>query len=616
MPHADVLAGENRIFLQTQWNEQELVKKIPGARRDNERKLWTVPLSWPACIQLRAIFGDSLTIGADLINYATKVRADRVDPAAALRGLTAPLETVPGDPLRAFQRAGVNFLMASGSALLGDDMGLGKTVQLLELLRLVPFSLPALVVGPKSVKVNWANESRTWLRASFPYVITGTAAKRKQLLEKAADDSEALVMIGYEGLRAHSRLAPFGSIRLQRCENCGGTPGIVIPAHRCQAHPHELNWMKFKTVILDEAHRIKDPNAQQTRAAWAIGQNPHVERRYALTGTPIADNAADLWSIMHFIDPIEFPVKSTFVDRYCETSWGKYGGLEINGINPERRKEFFQIIDPRFRRMSKALVLDQLPPIVRSKRYIELTPKQRKAYDDIEGQIATRLPDGSIMVAPNDLEEQIRLLQFSSATMKKIGINPKNDRDLFEMCEPSSKLDALEEILEELGDKQVAVTAMHRQLINLATTRLDKLGITYSRVVGGQQEFDRDSELRAFQAGKTRVLLFTVGAGGEGLTLTATDTLVFLQRSWRMLANLQAEGRISRIGAEKHDSLHYIDIIAKNTIEEDQLQRLLMKAERLEEITRDRETLRAAGKDPRELNEEEQMILNADLGRK
>jgi hypothetical protein len=96
--------------------------------------------------------------------------------------------------------------------------------------------------------------------------------------------------------------------------------------------------------------------------------------------------------------------------------------------------------------------------------------------------------------------------------------------------------------------------------------------------------------------------------------MTFTDTLVFLQRSWSMLGNLQAEGRINRIGAEKHDALHYIDIIARTDTEEIQLARLYEKLERLEEITRDRETLRAAGHNVDGLDAEEQQILNANLG--
>lgn len=624
MPHADVMDG--RIYVQTQWNERDLVKLIPGARYHTEHKLWHLPLTWPACLQLRGVFGETLTYGDALRQWATHEREERVDPALAARGLTGlTYDQLPiSRDLRDFQRAGVDFLDVAGSALLADDMGLGKTIQVLALLKnlhSVGHGLPALVVCPKSVKINWRREAEKWLPGVNTYVIGGSAVQRTKELLVASDDPSALVMVSYDALRSHSRLAPYGSIRLKKCRECGNVETQVSP-RLCEVHPQELNWMPFKTVIVDEAHRIKDPSAKQTRAAWAVGRSPSVTRRFALTGTPIGDTPDELWSIMHFVAPDEYPVKSTYVDRYCLTSWGKYGGVEISGLQPATRAEFHAVVGPRFRRTPKALVLDQLPPVVRSRRYVELTPKQARAYGNIESgksnpngvPLVTRLPDGSVMTAPNDLEAQLRLIQFSSATMKQVGVDPNTGKPKFEMCDPSSKIDELELILEELGDKPVAVCAQHRQLINLAALRLDALNVPYSLVVGGQHDFERDAALRDVTSGKTRVLLFTISAGGEGLTMTFTDTLVFLQRSWSLLANLQAEGRISRIGAERHDSLHYIDVIARNTVEEHQLTQLFAKAERLEEIVRDRETLRAAGRDARELDEEEQKILNANLG--
>jgi len=621
MPHADVI--EDRIFVQTEWNERDLVKLIPGARWHTERKLWHVPLTWVACLQLRGVFRERLTVGSALIEWSTGVFLDRIEPAQMLRSLSKPHSYDERDLLRAFQRAGVDFMSVAGSCLLGDDTGLGKTVQTLELfsvLRVTGNGLPALIICPKSLKVNWAREAETWLPLANTYVISGGAVQRHRQLVAASKDRNALVMVSYDTLRSHSRLAPYGSIRLRRCRECGGVGEHEVPASRCEVHLGELNWIKFKTVVLDEAHRIKDPASKQTRAAWAVGHMPHVERRFALTGTPIGDAVDDLWSIMHFLAPDEHPVRSTFVDRYALTSWGTYGGIEISGLNPDTRREFYDVIEPRFRRMPKALVLDQLPPVVRSRRYVELSPKQRRAYSDIAyGKengyaLVTKLPDGNILVAPSDLETQLRLMQFSSATMKQIGIDEKTGKPKFEMCEPSSKIDALEEFIGEYGNRQLAVCAEHRQLINLAAHRLDKIGIKYSLVVGGQRDFERDSALRQAVKGDVQVLLFTIRAGGEGLTMTFTDTLAFLQRSWSMLANLQTEGRINRIGAEKHDSLNYVDFIADTDAEQVQLTRLYQRLERLEEITRDRETLRAAGVDVRALDAEEQQILAGNLG--
>jgi SNF2 family DNA or RNA helicase len=600
--HADVLNGE--IIVQTHWNEKELVKQLPGAHWDNDVRAWKLPLSWAAGVQLRGVFGAQVTYGDRLREWAADERDRRVDPANARRDLVEPLAWQSSDELYPFQRAGVQFLWTAGSALLADEMGTGKTIQLLELLDDCAH-LPALVVCPNGVKFNWAREAERWCPSAEPFVVAGSAAVRKKILAEAADNPWALVIVNYEALRAHSRLAPFGSQRLARCPDCGGHDPKTTAA-RCEVHPRELNAIPFKTVIVDEAHRIKDPNAKQTRAAWALGAGPSVERRYALTGTPIANDPSDLWSIMRFVAPDEYPRKSAFVDRYCLLSWGDYGGLDVKGIHPRTRDEFFKILDPRFRRMPKALVLPQLPPKIRSTRYLDLPPRQLKAYREIEKGLVTRLDDGTLMVAKNDLEAKIRLLQFSSAAMQ-------TTPDGYRMCDPSPKIDELVEILEELAPKPVAVCAEHRQLIDLAAARLTKLNISHGLITGGQRDFERDAALRDFQAGKLRVMLFTVKAGGTGLTMTATDTLVFLQRSWSMIDNRQSEDRVHRIGSEQHEAIHFIDLVARDTIEEDQIERLHEKMLRLEEITRDRARLAAAGLSTQDLDVEETKLLEEPL---
>jgi SNF2 family DNA or RNA helicase len=132
-------------------------------------------------------------------------------------------------------------------------------------------------------------------------------------------------------------------------------------------------------------------------------------------------------------------------------------------------------------------------------------------------------------------------------------------------------------------------------------------------ITGRIGTWERQHNLDAFQRGEIPVLLFTVKAGGTGLTMTATDTMVRLQRSWSMIDNAQAEDRIHRIGAEQHESIHIIDLVTSDTIEGVQMSRLLEKRQRLEEITRTRETLLRAGKPIAELDAEAAAIMNSLL---
>lgn len=623
MPHADLVQTQHGplISVITSWHEKESIKQLPGAFWGPARGLetaWYGPLSWAFCLQLRGVFGQTLTVGEALAEWSQAEYAERVAPSLALRLATRPDREVELGGLYPFQFVGDSWLITAGDALLGDEMGTGKTVQTLAAMADligpggdVSDVLPALVICPNSVKRNWAREAEKWLPQAKVVVIEGSQTVRLRLLNgPAALNPNALVIVNIEATRTLSRLAPFGSTRLKRCRECdprNGEEGLRLT--QCQVHPKPLNRIAFKTVVVDEAHRIKDPQSQQTRACWALMHGSTVSRRWALTGTPLANHPGDLWSIMHGVAPLEYPTKSKFVDRYALTGWNAYGGLDIIGLQPERKDEFYRFFDPRFRRMPKALVLDQLPPKVRAPRYVEMTPKQAKAYGEIETGLVTRLADGTVLVAPSNLAAQTRLLQFSSSYASLDA-----ETGTVTLTEPSPKLDALEEVLDELGDRPVAVCAVSRQLVYLAAARLDKRKISYGLITGKQKEWERDIALRQFQDGKLRVLLFTVQAGGVGLTMTAADTIVFLQRSWSMIDNRQAEDRVHRIGSEVHESITVIDIITRDTVEEAQLERLAEKMARLEEITRDRATLALHGQDTSELDALEEQLLAANLG--
>lgn len=611
MPHAELVDGQ--IYVQTQWNEAELVKQVPGITWDGDARAWHIPVNWTACIQLRGIFGERLTVGRTLAEWSQHEFESRVRPSLHLRDLIEHHELTDArtnPKLFPFQRVGVEWLTTSGHALLADEMGGGKTIQALtvieELSKLGEQALPALVVCPNSVKFNWAREAGIWAPSANPYVIDGSAKAKRDTIARAAKDDRALVVVNIEAIRSFSRLAGFGSQALRRCTTCGGKdPKLKSTA--CEAHPKELNGIPWRTIVMDEAHRIKDPNAKQTRAAWFLGRQPTVTRRIALTGTPIANHPADLWSLMHFVDHVEYPMKSKFVNRYCLMDFGTYGGMEVLGLHPNTQTEFYKFFDPRFRRMPKSLVLSQLPPKVPVTRLVEMSPKQRKAYKDIEQEMTTFLPDGSLMVAADNLEMRLRMLQFSNAMMEAV---PGGG---WQMCDPSPKIDELMLVLEEMGEKPVAVAAYHRQLIDLAAARLDKAKISYGLFTGKQKAFERELALRDFQAGKLRVLLFTMAAGGTGTTMTAADTLVRLQRSDSMIDNMQTEDRVHRIGSEKHNSVLIIDVVTSGTLEEGQIETLLTKRRRLEEIVRDIEKLKAAGLDVSQLQLLHDEILNSDL---
>lgn len=596
----------NRIVVLTAWNEKDLIKMVPGSRWNGKENYWTVPLAWSSCITLRGVFRDRLEITADLNLWAREEKLRRVNGVMDLRVRTEPLERTEPD-LYPFQEAGVEFVHASGDTLLGDDMGTGKTIQALRALARVD-GLPALVICPNSVKKVWDRETPRWLPEANVYVVSGSVAVKERILNAAKDDAQALVVINIEAVRLHSRLSGYGSLRLRKCRDCDQHGEEGLRASSCEVHPKTLNRIAFRTIIVDEAHRIKDPKSKQTRACWAVMHQDGVERRWAMTGTPIANDPSDLWSIMHGVNKDDFPSRSKFIDRYCLQSWNPYGALSIIGINPEHREEFFKILDPRFRRMPKELVLTQLPPKIRQVRYVEMVPKQAKAYTEMEKHFITILGDRALLTAPTQLAAQIRLMQLASAYCEI------TEDQKVRLTDPSPKVDELVDILEDLGDKPVVVAAEHRQLIELAAKRLDKLGISYGLITGAQNTFQRDQAIEDFQAGKIRCILFTVKAGGTGITLTRADTIVFLQRSWSLIDNLQSEDRVHRIGSEGHEAITIIDVVTNDTVEEQQITKLYQKLQRLEEIRRDKIILAANNVDTTTLDEEYDRLLVDHIG--
>lgn len=483
--------------------------------------------------------------------------------------------------------------------------------------------LPALVVCPNSIKDQWALRIEEWLPEATPYVVRGSTNERRKILAQAKDDPSAFVIVNIESVRLLSRVAGYSSIRLQKCRECDPESGDErISATRCEMHLKELNDFPFKTCVLDEAHRVKDPKAKQTRAIWYVFHQSSVERRWALTGTPIANHPGELWSTMHAVSPEDFPTKSKFLDRYAMMSWNPFGIAEVVGLRLDTRDEMFKFFDPRFRRMTKALVLPQLPPKTRIVHKVEMSPKQKKAYAEMEVGNVSYLADGTALVARSNLVARTRLLQIASSycTITRDPTAPEDaSKWTVDLREPSPKLEALLELIDDLkvydfGGPSVVVAAEQRKLLELVSQRLTKEKLDHTMITGAVPDSQRSLNLARFQGGNVPLLMFTYKAGGVGLDMTKASVLIRLQRSWSLVDNRQGEDRVHRIGSEQHTSITIVDVVTAGTVEEVQMRRLAEKLRRLEEINRDRARLQAAGISTSQLDEEEALLMQADLG--
>lgn len=592
-----------KIALEAPTTAAPTVRQIPGAAHDSKRQMWYLPLSWASCITARGVIGATLEVGPELAEWARNEVQTRVAPSMAARDakdapaevgvliddIEAKVEAESGASrgpfhLRPDQRAGAAFITSAGSALLGDEMRLGKTPQMIRGLQLLQATghdiFPVLVVSPNGVKRPWRTEFKKWFPSARVVVPkNGTAHVRAGIGEIERGEADVLIL-NYEAVPKVSKLGHYSGARRKDCTDCN--PLSTGKPASCQKCDRELNRIHWSTVVADEVHRAANPSGVYTRALWAVGDT--ADRRFGLTGSAPEDPAG-AWAVMRFVFPLEYPAKTAWVDRYVLTRQNIFSGYpDTIGYKPEHRAELDKIMLPRFIRRTRAAVFPNDPPPIYLPRYVQLTGKQLKAYNDFRKNLLAEV-DAGVIYSTNPLTKMLRLRQLASA----YGTATESGGML--LSEPSSKLDEFEIALEELGDQPVVVFAESRQLIMLAEARMVKRGERKTGlVVGGIDEEQRALDVEAFQDGKLDMLLCTVGAGGEGLTMNAADTALFLQRPWDRKLNQQAQDRIVLPGLGANTTI--IEIIAEDTVDERVRESLADKDARFEDLVRDVDTLR------------------------
>lgn len=586
----DPISGQ--IWLDSEWRWKDQIRSIPGTKFDSTRSQWRLPCSWSGCLAMRATFGGELVLGPELQDWATRERKERIDPCLAIREAT---DWTAGDPkLYWWQRSGAEFIARGKRVLIADDPGAGKTATTIRGLAQLQAEghnvFPVLVICPTSVKRSWAREFEMWWPGLKTQVVKGTTVQRRKQLATPAH----VYVMNIESVRTHSRLAPYGSTALKKCVKHGGEdPKVTDTA--CHVHEKELNKMTFGSVVMDEAHRIKDGKAVQTRAIKAaVGDTPI---RVALTGTPIANDVTDLWSILNFLDPVEFPSRTRWVERYVEGMLNAFGGFVVLGIKSLARGEFDGMLNPRMRRMAQETILTFLPPIVYERRDCEMSPKQAKAYKTMSDEMEAELEDGSKAMGFSPIMQSKYLLQFASSyaeveieeTVDEYGFSKMKQRAILK--EPSAKLDAFMEDIDMFGKEQVAVMAVSRQLLELLSARLEKAKIKHGMITGATTEDERQQAIDDFQEGKIQFILFTSAAGGTGVTLTAARYLCRLQIPFSFIDYKQSLARVRRIGSERHENIIVVDYVTEGTLDEHVFEVVGKKEQNFEDVVKDQDAL-------------------------
>lgn len=473
-----------------------------------------------------------------------------------------------------FQEELVNYLAPQPNVLIGDDMGIGKTVEAILLDRKRRHGAPkparTLVITPSSVVSSWEDHFQDW--APELSVIAIDRKNRQPFIDAAKQATHDVYIMHWDALR------------------------LIID---------EIRSVRWLHVIGDECHKIKNRKAQVTVAA-----NRLITRyKTAMSGTP-ADNAPqDLYAVLNWLYPNRWRSYWQFYSQHVLFKVHNVGpktcdACLVDGEVKVHKTSFRQVIGvaekevlhqqmrPFFMRRRKEQVLKDLPEKYYSERTVELAPQQRRAYDEMKDRMLAWVGEheDEPIAAPVVISQLVRLQQFGVAYGTLEPKEVKGDdgevrvKHLLRLTEPSSKLDAIMDIVEST-DEQIVVFSQSKQVIHLLGRRLEKARISYGLLTADTPQGSRGNLVKEFQRGRLRIFAGTISAGGIGITLTAASTCVFLDRAWSPSVNRQGEDRCHRIGQK--NAVHIIDLIAKDTIDLGRLQRIDTKWEFLKELLGD-----------------------------
>lgn len=289
-------------------------------------------------------------------------------------------------------------------------------------------------------------------------------------------------------------------------------------------------------------HNCKDVTSIQGKHLLKL----KAETMISMTGTPLMNNPLDLYIHLKWLDYEKHPFYS-FKQHYC--IFGGYGGYQIVGYKHlDQLKAQFE--DIMLRRLKKE-VLD-LPEKIYTTEYVEMTKNQQKIYNDVYNELSEDID--KVTAAVNPLSELIRLRQATGFT----GI-------LSSTIEESAKLDRLDELLEEIvanGGKAIVFS----NWTSMTGPTYERL-LKYNPAIITGETKDRVAEQDKFMNDDScKVIVGTIGAMGTGLTLTAANTVIFLDEPWNRATREQAEDRAHRIGTKSN--VNIIFILCKGTIDE------------------------------------------------
>jgi SNF2 family DNA or RNA helicase len=521
------------IRLTSDYNKRHLARAVSGAHWNPKHKAWVVDEPTPrAAVTMLALFPELRDQHPELVD----LRAELIGDARPFDNATGYAHDIVAPKVRAalkrrdhemykFQSLDLGYLAdvmkMHGCAYVGWERGLGKTMAACALAESAG-AKRILIVCPNTAKgAVWEPEVEHFLGVKPVVMPNGNPEKRKAAMAKVKGRKSVVLIVHYESLAL---------IAKERKDKSG--------------------WNKYgewDIVIADEAHRLANPQTQMSRSLRRIPTKAKV----ALSGSIIQNHPEEIFGVLTWLLPEQYARKwPDWNDRYLDYVKSNFGRVLI-GPKPSKieamRKELgvFTV----YRRKRDEL---DLPTKTEQSMYVDLSPAQRRAYDELRDSYVAQLDSGENVIAIQPIVMLTRLRQLASG----LGLVSTEVTD-------STKLDLACELLADDPDEPYVVFTWYKASAIELAKRLNEE--TYL-VTGDTKATDRTAFIQAFQAGHRRVFIGTIATLGESVNLHRAANAIRLDRSWNPAANEQAEDRIYRIGQDRPVTI--TDIVARETVDD------------------------------------------------
>ena len=322
---------------------------------------------------------------------------------------------------------------------------------------------------------------------------------------------------------------------------------------------HQFLNVRKALFAIDESTTIKNPGAKRTKNIIQLSTLGKYRR--ILTGSPVTKSPLDLYTQCRFLDPWLLGHQSyySFRTRYALMRNMNFNGRSVNVVvGYQRLAELAESLKPFSYRVLKDDCLD-LPPKTYMKRIIQLTPEQKKVYEEMKKTALATL-NGKTVTTMNVITQLMRLQQITCGHFKA-------DDDSVQKIK-SNRITELMDVLEEMEGKAIIWAHWRHDIDIIVKSIEDKYPGSVVTYYGDTTTEDRQKAIQKIQdpESKVRFLVGTPQTGGYGITLTGASTMIYYSNGYDLEKRQQSEARIDRIGQEK--PMTYIDILAEDTIDE------------------------------------------------